>query len=218
MKVLNHRVRARILGMATVAGLSAIAPGAEGVACGYDNPQSVSRGSLNWSYPFSLHVMGAISREVAARRLPIANFDRGGVDLFGHKYLLAKKALEQFRVMLRATSHQPPQAPVAVVLVEPMLWARFEPTAAGLRTTVHVSGAERGDLVIVTGEAVITEITARRLTLDEAYARGIMRLYADNARIAVFVQDYRQVGSNQGRLDTSSTPARSNISAVTSTP
>ena len=74
------------------------------------------------------------------------------------------------------------RSPVAVVLVEPMLWARFEPTADGLRTIVHVSGAERGDLVVVTGEAVIAEIAARRLTFRQAYERGVARLYGDEPR------------------------------------
>ncbi|WEX74521.1 hypothetical protein PYH37_001956 [Sinorhizobium numidicum] len=215
MKVLNYRKRAGTLGMAAVAVLIAIVPGSEGFACGYDNPRSISRGSLNWSYPFSLHVMGAISREVAARRLPIANFDRGGMDLFGRKYLRAKKALEQFGEMLRPTSREPLPTPVAVVLVEPMLWARFEMTAVGLRTAVHVPGAERGDLVIITGEAVIAEIAARRLMFGDAYARGIVRLYGEDRQIAAFVQKYQQVGANRSTRDTRqrSTPAPHSVAA-----
>jgi len=65
----------------------------------------VSRGFLNWIYPDSLYVMGAISTEVAAGRLPLANIDRGGPpDLFGHKFRLAKTSLEQFGAMLGAAS------------------------------------------------------------------------------------------------------------------
>ena len=182
MRTLRHRKRAAFLVMAALAGMTA-APGSRGLACGYDDPLSISRGSLSWSYPDALYVMGAISREVAARRLPLANFDRPGVDLFGHKFRLAKTSLEQFGAMLGAASREPLQSPVAVVLVEPMLWARFEPTADGLRTAVHVSSAEHGDLVIVTGEAVIAEIAARHLTFGEAYARGVARLYGRMPRL-----------------------------------
>ena len=46
------------------AGVTALAPGSEGLACGYEDPQSVSRGSLSWAYPNSLHVIGAISRRL----------------------------------------------------------------------------------------------------------------------------------------------------------
>jgi hypothetical protein len=201
MRALEHRKRASILAMAVAAGSIAMAPGSEGFACGYDDPQSVSRGFLNWIYPDSLHVIGAISREVAIRRLPLANFNSGGVDLFGRKFKLAKTSLDQFGAMLGAASHEPLRTPVAVVLVEPMLWARFEPTADGFRTTVHVAGAERGDLVMVTGEAVVAEIGARHLTFGEAYARGMVRLYGGDAQVAAFVQTYRQLGAGQSALD-----------------
>jgi hypothetical protein len=184
------------------AGLMAAAPASDGLACGYDNPQSVSRGFLNWIYPDSLYVIGAISKEVAARRLPLSNFDRGGVDLFGNKFRLAKTSLEQFGAMLGAASPKPLRTPVAVVLVEPMLWARYQPTAEGLRTAVHVSGAERGDLVVITGEAVIAEIAARRLTFGQAYARGVVRLYGEDARIAAFLRTAGRVGANQTTFDT----------------
>ena len=200
MRTLRHRKRAAFLVVAALAGMTA-APGSRGLACGYDDPLSISRGSLNWSYPDALYVIGAISREVAARRLPLANFDRPGVDLFGHKFRLAKTSLEQFGAMLGAASREPLQSPVAVVLVEPMLWARFAPKADGPLTIVHVSGAEHGDLVIVTGEAVIADIASRHLTFGQAYARGIARIYGDDAQIAAFIQNYQRVGADPSAVE-----------------
>lgn len=152
MRGLGHRTNSGFLAMTVASGLLAAAPGSEGFACGYEDPQSVSRGSLSWSYPDSLYVIGAISQEVAAGRLPFANFDRPGIDLFGHKFLLAANCLARFAALLDAGSPQSLRRPVAVVLVEPMLWARFEPMADGLHTAVHVSGPEHGDLVIITGK------------------------------------------------------------------
>jgi hypothetical protein len=200
MRALRRRRRAASLAVAVVAGSTATAPGSEGLACGYEDPQSVSRASLSWGYPDSLHVIGAISSEVAARRLPLANFDRGEVDLFGRKFNVAKTSLEQFGGMLSA-SPEPLRTPVAVVLIEPMLWARFEPTADGLRTIVHVSGANRDDLVMVTGEAVIAEMTARRLTFGQAHARGVVRLYGQEAQIDAFAETYHRVGANFSTLE-----------------
>lgn len=201
MRSLAHPRRAAFV-VAVAASVGASAPVSESLACGYEDPQSVSRGSLSWGYPNSLHVIGAISTEVAARRLPLANFDRGGVDLFGKKFRLARKSLEQFGAMLSGASSESLRTPVTIVLVEPMLWARFEPTAGGLRTAVHVAGAKDGDLVVVTGEAVIAEIAARHLTFGEAYARGVARLYGEDAQIAAFVQNYQQVGADLGALET----------------
>jgi hypothetical protein len=197
MRALRHRRRAAILAMAVTAGLIATAPSSEGLACGYEDPQSVSRGSLNWSYPDSLYVIGAISKEVAARRLPLANFDRPGVDLFGHKFKLAKTSMEAFGAMLAAERPERLRIPVALVLVEPMLWARFEPTARGLRSIIHASGAERGDLVIVTGEAVVAEIAEQHLTFRQAYERGVARLYGDDAQIAALLEFADQLGASQ---------------------
>lgn len=215
MRALRDRKRAGVLGIAAAVGLIVAAPASQGLACGYDNPQSVSRGFLNWIYPDSLYVIGAISKEVAARRLPLSNFDRGGPDLFGHKFLLAKTSLNQFGAMLDTASSEPLQTPVALVLVEPMLWARFQPAAEGVRTALHASGAERSDLVVITGEAVIAEIAAQRLTFREAYARGVVRLYGGDAQIAAFLRTYEQVGENPSDHDAKakSTAAPASVSA-----
>ncbi|WP_208249938.1 hypothetical protein WGT02_16315 [Rhizobium sp. T1470] len=203
---LRHRKSGGFLAMTVAAGLLAAAPASQGFACGYDDPQSVSRGSLSWAYPNSLYVIGAISQEVAAGRLPLANFDRPGIDVFGHRFKLAAISLAQFGALLGAGAPEPLR-PVAVVLVEPMLWARFEPTASGLRTAVHVSGPEDGDLVIVTGEAVIAEIAAGRLTLGKAHARGVMRLYGDDGEVAAFVRDHQQFGETPAALEPATSDA-----------
>lgn len=149
---------------------------------------------MNWSYPDSLYVIGAISREIMARRLPLANFDRPGPDLFGHRYQLTKMSVDRFGEMLRAASPGPSQSAFSLVLIEPMLWTRFEPAADGLRTRVHVSGPEQADLVLVSGEAVIGEIAAGRLTIGEATKRGLIRFYGSDEQKAEFIGAYRSVG------------------------
>lgn len=199
MRALKYRKRSAVLFAGVAAGLITAAMGSKGFACGYEDPQAVSRGSLSWGYPDSLYVIGAISTEVAARRLPLANFNRAGVDLFGHKFQFARTSLEKFGAMFGAVSQL--QTSVAVVLVEPMLWTRFEPVTGGLRTAVHVPSAEPGDLVIVTGEAVIAEIAASRLTFGQAYERGVVRLYGEDAQIAAFVHTYQQLGARLGALE-----------------
>jgi hypothetical protein len=193
MSALANRQKSSLLCLALAAGVAGPAPGA--FACGYDNPQSVSRGVLNWAYPDSLHVIGAISREVAARRLPLANFSQAGTDLFGRRYRATATALEKFGELLRTASPGPSQPAFSLVLVEPVLWTRFEPGADGLHAKVHVASAEPEDLVLVTGEAVISEIAGGRLTVGEASERGLIRLYGSEKQKSDFIGTYQLAGS-----------------------
>ncbi|SJM29227.1 hypothetical protein [Mesorhizobium delmotii] len=191
MRVLALR-NSGVVWLTLMAGV--MAPSSEAVACGYDSPQSVSRGVLNWAYPDSLHVIGAISREVAARRLPLANFNRAGADLFGQRFRATQTALTGFAELLRAASSEPSQPAFSLVLVEPVLWTRFEPSAEGLHAKLHVASAEPGDLVLVTGEAVISEIALGRLAVGEAGERGLIRFYGSEKQKSDFIGTYRHAG------------------------
>jgi hypothetical protein len=194
MSVLRGKSAAGALVLQMAVALTAAVSASDASACGYDEPQNISRGSLNWIYPDSLHVIGAISREVAARRLPLANFDHAGPDLFGRRYRATSAALQQFAGLLRAASADPLQTPVSMVLVEPVLWTRFEPGTDGLYARVHVSGAAASDLVLVSGEAVVAEIVNGRLTIGEAERAGLIRLYGSAEQKADFLDVYRLVG------------------------
>ncbi|CAN7628454.1 hypothetical protein [Mesorhizobium caraganae] len=155
---------------------------------------------------------------MAAGRLPVANFDQTGPDLFGHRFKLTATALEQFGAMLRAASPGPAQPSVSLVVVEPMLWTRFDQGPDGMRTTVHISGAQPGDLVLVSGEAVVTEIAARRLTFGQAVERGVVRLYGTAPQIAQFLRNYSDVGASDRADETSQKPAFSLASAAAGLP
>lgn len=217
-RFLRGRNLARATTVAIAASLMAAAPVSDGHACGYDSPQTASQGFLNWLYPDSLYVVGAISKEMAAGRLPVANFDQTGPDLFGHRFKLTATALEQFGDMLRAASPGPAQPSVSLVVVEPMLWTRFDQGPDGIRTTVHISGAQPGDLVLVSGEAVVTEIAARRLTFGQAVARGVVRLYGSAPQIAQFLLSYSNVGTSDGALSLASGAASIPFASMQSHP
>jgi len=45
------------------------------LACGYEDPTSVSWGLLEFNYPDALYVVGAMSMAIAAGRLQPPNFD-----------------------------------------------------------------------------------------------------------------------------------------------
>ena len=50
------------------------------------------------------------------------------------------------------------------------------------------------DLVLITGEEVIREVTRNRLTIGEAHRLGLIRLYGTAEQIAMFLTLYSQVG------------------------
>ncbi|MBP2237016.1 hypothetical protein J2Z31_003530 [Sinorhizobium kostiense] len=179
-----------LLSLAVAATLS---PSASS-ACGYHDDVSMARGLLNWVYPDALHVLGSISTAVAAHRLPPPDPAAGAPDLFGAKYRKTLRSLERLGRGLGATSGGRRGPSVSVVLIEPMLWARFEPGEGGLRTRVHATGPEPDDVVLVSGEAVIDAIARGRLTIGEAHRFGLVRLYGSAAQQVQFLLAYDRVG------------------------
>ncbi len=180
--------------LSMAAAVAAVSPSAS-LACGYEDDASVARGSLNWVYPDALHVIGAISTAVAERRLPAPNFDAAAPDLFGSKYRQTAQSLEQLGIALNNAPDMTPTLSFSLVLVEPMLWTRFEAAQGELRAHVHVTGPTPGDLVLVSGEAVVSEIANGRLTIDEARKLGFIRLYGSEEQKSQFAVTYQLVGS-----------------------
>lgn len=156
-------------------------------ACGYHNDVMMARGLLNWVYPDALHVLGSISAAVAERRLPPPGPTGGAPDLFGASYRKTVRSLEQFGRNLPSVSGEKPLPSVSLVLIEPMLWTRFESDTNGLHMRVHVTGPEPGDVVLVSGEAVIGEIASGRMTIGKAHEYGLIRLYGPAAKRALFL-------------------------------
>jgi len=165
-------------------------PGA--VACGYHDDVSLARGVLNWTYPDALHVVGAISKAVAERSLPAPAPLSGGLGLLG--YHGTARALDQHAHQLRMSSGEMGPS-FSLLLIEPMLWTRFVSENGDVRTQVHVSGPQAGDLVVISGEEVIREIAKSRLSIGEAYRHGLIRLYGTEEQVKSFLTLYDQVGS-----------------------
>src|SRR5262245_15562999 len=165
---IGHLTRMFVLGALTAWSLS------EAAACGYHDDVSLARGALNWVYPDALHVVGAISTAVAARRLPAGIPVRGGLGLLGYHGTV--RALDQHAQQLRMSLGKMPPPTFSLVLIEPMLWTRFVSEGDDVQMQVHVSGPQVGDLVVISGEEVIRAVANSRLTVGEAYRAGLIRL------------------------------------------
>jgi hypothetical protein len=184
-----------------LAGFAVTSSSAPVAACGYEDPTSVSQGTLNWIYPDSLHVIGAISMAVAARDLPPPNFNPTVKDLFGSRFRKTARSIAELGGAFRMASPAQSSLSFSLVLVEAVLWTRFEADADGLRTQIHVNGPTPGDVVLVSGESVIAEIDAGRLTIGQAYGRGYLRLYGPKDRVDQFLGLYRNVGETVSAAD-----------------
>ncbi|ASY65182.1 hypothetical protein SJ05684_b42000 (plasmid) [Sinorhizobium sojae CCBAU 05684] len=184
-------------------------------ACGYHDDVMMARGLLNWVYPDALHVLGSISAAVAERRLPPPSSAGAAPDLFGANYRKTVRSLEQFGRNLPLASGEKPPPSVSLVLIEPMLWTRFEMGTSGLHMRVHVTGPEPEDVVLVSGEAVIAEIASGGLTIGKAHELGLIRLYGPAAKRALFLLAYARA---EARPSKSTTPAAVAKTAIPDNP
>jgi hypothetical protein len=164
----------------------------EAAACGYHDDVSLARGVLNWVYPDALHVVGAISMAIAERRLPAQAPGRGGLGLLGYHGTV--RTLDQHAQQLRISSGEMLPPTFSLLLIEPMLWTRFVSDGGDLRTQVHVSGPQAGDLVVISGEVAIRAVANNGLTIREAYRSGLLRLYGTDEQVRSFLALYDQVG------------------------
>ena len=183
------------------------------LACGYHDDVSLARGFLNWTYPDALYVVGAISRATVEGRLPVPRATAPAPDVFGVGYRETIRSQERLAAAFRsASANQPSRSAFSIVLVEPMLWTRFNVDQDGeLTAQIHVSGPERGDLIVVSGEMVVAALADSGLTVGEAQRAGLIRLYGSDEQIAWFLVTFRDVGRNS-----STSPARDRTHSIDS--
>jgi hypothetical protein len=173
----------------TVVAASALAAGPV-AACGLEDPSSIAmrRGALNFGYPDALHVGtaiwqaqldGLLPRDPLALRGDLTPEARGALRL-----LRAQGLLRQFAERLARAQAAVSQPDLAVVLVGPVLWTRYQSTPSGLVAQLHVDGPAKHDVVAVTDLAVIEAVATGALPLADALARGLLRLYGPPADVA----------------------------------
>jgi hypothetical protein len=159
------------------------------LACGLEDPSSIAilRGSLNIAYPESLHVGTAIWQAQLAGQLPRDPLAQQG-DLTPEQRSTLR--LIRANVLIRQLAAKLPEAgsaprpTLAVVLLGPVMWSRFEAKGGGIQALPHAPGPERGDVVVVTDLAVVDAIAKGTLTFSGALSSGLMRLYGPSPEVA----------------------------------
>jgi hypothetical protein len=153
------------------------------LACGYDDPKSAAgqRAALNLSYPNALDVVGAVTQARLDGVLPPAKDLSEAPNFFA--YQAVSRLLQRFGGELREREETADFA-FTLVLVEPMLWARFAIEDGKLATFVHVSGPKPEDLVVVSSEVVLRQLVDHRLTVQRAEELGLVRMFGDPMKLA----------------------------------
>jgi len=161
----GRRRRIRMALGATLLGV--VGQAVPGLACGYHGGLG---GGLAPAHPRSIEVAiavrDALDRQVieAPPRLPaLTQFARIG------------RWLEQVRQRLAvAGDPEPPLPPIALVLIESRLWARYSPHDGKVALAPHVEGPTTGDVVVLTGEPVLKGLLDGSISVERAIAEGIL--------------------------------------------
>lgn len=172
--------------LAVAAATAALTP--DGMACGYEDPQNVSVGILNWIYPDALHVVSAVWRAERAGVLP----PRSGLPASGSfAFYRAAASMEKLGALLEHRKAAETGPDIAVVLLPAAMWTRYVRRADRIDVTIHVPGPERDDVVVVTDEKVVRALVGGDLNLENAFAHGLMRFYGRDEALAAAHATFR---------------------------
>ncbi|MEM7192311.1 MAG: hypothetical protein AAF405_05495, partial [Pseudomonadota bacterium] len=146
---------------------------------GYHNPIDVARGAMNFVYPKSLYVRTAVWQAQGSGVLPPRQ-KRPAKDLFAYHRTTAA-----LRAWGRALGLAPDQGSgFSIVLLDTMLWSRYEARAGNPDVAIHVTGPGADETVLVTESAVIFALNDGAIDYDTAEARGLIRLYGPEGQVA----------------------------------
>jgi hypothetical protein len=183
------RASARAALIAWAAAVALVAPSAS-QACGYHDPASASVGMLNWAYPDALHVRTAVwmaqASGLLAAREPAPDADPLSPTFRFQQSIRLRNTqarLEDLRGRVHAALDGQAMPAFAVVLIGPMLWARFEANDGGVTLVPHATGPAPGDVVLVSDEAVVAALAEGRTTAREARAQGLVKAYGTGENV-----------------------------------
>jgi len=153
-----------------LAGLFCLGVAPAALGCGFHPAMEVQLDSM---YPGSLSVAVALRGSADSGIIDTAALEAPskGTALYSD----AVRRLQEFRKAL-ATSPATAELPASFSLgfVESHLWTRYSQPDGKLRVDIHTDGPVEGEAVVLTGEPVLTELLAGRLSVDRALANGLI--------------------------------------------
>jgi hypothetical protein len=145
------------------------------IGCGFHPALEVQLDSM---YPGSLSVAVALRNAADSGVIDAATLEAPGKGTA--IYSDSVRRLQEFRRVLAASSAAA-ELPASFSLgyVESQLWTRYSLSDGELRVDVHTDGPAKGEAVVLTGEPVLTEVLAGRLSVDHALADDLILIDGD---------------------------------------
>ena len=145
------------------------------LACGLHSPLQVQLDSM---YPGSFPVAVALRRAADSGVIDATALEAPskGTALYSDSV----RRLQEFRKTL-AESPAAAELPASFSLgyVESRLWTRYAQSDGKISVEIHTDGPAEGEAVVLTGEPVMTELLAGRLSVDRALADGMLLIVGD---------------------------------------
>jgi hypothetical protein len=160
-----------------LAGLVCLGTASVAIGCGFHSPLDVQLESM---YPGSLTVAVALRRAADSGVIDAAALEAPGADTA--LYSDAVRRLQEFRNALAASpaaSNLP--ASFSLGYVESGLWTRYSQSDGKVRVDVHTDGPAGGEAVVLTGEPVLAELVAGRLSVERALAEGMILIVGNES-------------------------------------
>jgi hypothetical protein len=153
-----------------LAGLLCLGAAPVAVGCGFHPSMEVE---LDGMYPSSLPVAVALRRAADSGVIDAAALEAPGKGTA--RYSDTVRRLQDLRMTLAAsTAAAELPASFSLGYVESRLWSRYSQVGGKVRADVHAEGPFEGEAVVLTGEPVVRELLAGRLSVDRALADGMI--------------------------------------------
>jgi hypothetical protein len=158
-----------------LAGLLFLGAAQAAFACGFHPALEVQ---LENMYPGSLSVAVAL-RKAADRGL----IDVAALQAPSKRHAIYIDAVHRLQELWKTLAASPAAAelPASFSLgyVESQLWSRYSLVDGKIRADIHTDGPAEGEAVVLTGEPVVTELLAGRLSVERALAEGMLLIDGD---------------------------------------
>jgi hypothetical protein len=145
-----------------------VAPAA--IGCGFHSPLGVQ---LEGMYPGSVTVAVALRKGADSGVI-----DAAALQAPAERHALYIDSVGRLQKLGNALAASPAaaQLPVSFSLgyVESRLWSRYSQADGKVRADIHTDGPAQGEAVVLTGEPVVTEMLAGRLSVERALAEGMI--------------------------------------------
>jgi hypothetical protein len=160
-----------------LAGLLCLGAAPAATGCGFHAPLGVQ---LDGMYPGSLTVAVALRKAADSGVIDAAALQAPGKRRA--LYIDSVGRLQQLRKTLAASSAAA-ELPAGFSLgyVESRLWTRYSQSDGRVHADIHTDGPADGEAVVLTGEPVVTELLAGRLSVERALADGMILIVGNES-------------------------------------